>query len=145
MARDVLIFLAVFAMSVFLIAISILAIYGVSLVLRDSGLARFFESFKAFFVARRLKLRHKGLASYKVARDGESGTVTYTHNNGGCNAFLYRGISRVMGIPYKRAFLGLGTSVLYCPKCEIIVCRINEAGSPDPGEEDKRGPLGIVK
>jgi len=67
------------------------------------------------------------------------------HSKGGCNAFLYRGITRVKDLTCKESGIRLGGSVFYCPRCEIIVGTMSESNDPEPVEEVRKGPLGIVR
>lgn len=135
----------VIAISILLIAISALAIYGVSIVLRDAGLGILFERPRAFSVARRLKLRYKGSSAWRVRRDDESRFVFYAHSIYGCGATLFRGIAEVPSLTCKGVEIEIGDSVFYCPKCEVVVELISEAGSLEPEDNIKKGPLGIVR
>lgn len=147
MAEKILTFSFLFTISSLLIAISILGIYGVLILIRNDGLkGPLSESIRAYFVSRRLKLRYKGLAADRVVKnDGERGVSTYFHSRGGCNSSLYRGITRVDGLYCRKFSLELGSSILYCPRCEVIVGLISEVSTPGPQKVEKKGPLGIVR
>ena len=141
MAQKVFMFSFLLLVSTLFLTASVVCMWGLLSVIRDSPLnGSLSENFRAFFSARRLHLRYKGPTTYSVFEDGKRRIYTKYHDRGGCRAYLYRGIVKVGELTYCS-----GDSVFYCPKCDVVVGLMSEPDYSEPEEEPKKGPLGIVR
>lgn len=137
---------AIIAISIVLLSLSLAFVWATINLVRDSTLNGLpFDNLRAFFVARRLKLRYKGTVAYATVVNGERKVFARFHGFGGCRTYLYRGIVTVAKLVCESGEYVLGDSVTYCPKCEKVVGLISDESPFYPEESMKRGPLGIVK
>lgn len=134
----------VVSLSLFLLAISFVGIRMILSGIRDSPLnGSLVDNFRAYVVARRMRLRYKGPMTFvRFAEDGELRVMTRTHY---CQADLYRAIVMDKEMHQGDDVYRCGESVLYCPKCEVVGERVGENDFPEPTNVDKKGPIGIVR